>query len=90
MEEAFYNTIDAFITTLKLYENLGRELPDSIRLNRKAKRRQRRPDMREFFETMNPKSQGRSGTTPYWFKATLPSSKNVHVSSELWGFNAQT
>ena len=57
MEETFYNTIDAFITTLKLYENLGRKLPDSIRLNRKA----RPADIREFFETMNPKSQGRSG-----------------------------
>jgi predicted RNase H-like HicB family nuclease len=54
VEEAFNNTIDAFITTLKLYENLGRDLPDSIRLNRKA--RQVPADMRECFETINPKS----------------------------------
>ena len=81
MEEAFNNTIDAFITTLKLYENLGRDLPDSIRLNRKA--RQVPADMRECFETINPKSQSRSGTAPYWFKATLPPPKNVRMSSEL-------
>ena len=74
VDEALDSTVDAFATTLKLYENLGRTLPDSIRSNRKAVQRQLRADMRGFFETMNPKPQSRSGITPYYFKATLPTS----------------
>ncbi len=74
VDEALDNAVDAFVTTLKLYENLGRALPDSIRSIRKAKRQQMQADIRGFFETMNPKSQRGSGITPYCFKATLPTS----------------
>ncbi len=74
VDEALDSTVDAFATTLKLYENLSRALPDSIRSNREAEQRQMRADMRGFFETMNPKPQSGSGITPYCFKATLPTS----------------
>ena len=37
VDEALDNAVDAFVTTLKLYENLGRALPDSIRVNPQGK-----------------------------------------------------
>lgn len=75
VDEALDNAVDAFMTTIKLYENIGRELPDSIRLNRKERRRQERADMRRFFETIKSKPQGGAGTIPYCFEGTLPTSE---------------
>ena len=71
VEEALENVVDAFITTLELYEDFDRELPNSIRMKNVDA-----PEAMKTvrFQTMTP----RLGTDPipandsFWFQAVVP------------------
>ena len=59
-EEALLNTIDAFFTTIELYEDLGRTLPNSIRKKSAAELKQvvQKENVRRYFKRMESKFKG--------------------------------
>ena len=61
IDEALDNSVDAFVTTLGIYEELNKELPSEIMVTEPRANTPR-------FQTITP----RESKSDYWFEATLP------------------
>lgn len=72
-EKVWENVADAFVATLELYQDMGRELPDSIRMKNVSSRTIKTVR----FETMTPPSKPKPIPTNnnLWFQAVLPGSE---------------
>ena len=72
-EKVWDNVADAFVATLELYQDMGRELPDCIRTQNVSLETMKTVR----FETMTPPSKPLSIQTNnnLWFQAVLPGSE---------------
>ncbi len=72
-ETVWDNVADAFVATLELYQDMGRELPDSIRMKNVSLETMRTVR----FETMTPPFKQKPIPTDnnLWFQAVLPGSE---------------
>ena len=65
VDEALDNSVDAFVTTLGIYEELGKELPSEIIIPEP-------PASAPSFQTITP----REDKSDYWFEATVPQTED--------------
>ena len=69
-DEALNNVVDAFIATLELYEDLGRQLPDTIiRSSHEANPATKKTTT---FKKIRPKVALQNDNPPYYYQAKVP------------------